>query len=80
MSTRSTGDAVQDIKDEAIEFVKEPSMDELSDMLFGIGRLLGGLIGRVYVHVPGDARHIAKIDRRMAEYSCVRSKKHAVQH
>lgn len=47
--------------------------DEMSDMSYGFGRLLGGLVGKPYVHVPGDALHLAKMDARMAEYGCVRS-------
>lgn len=51
-------------------------MDELSDITFGIGRLVAGLFGKVYVRMPFDRMHIEKAMKRMNEYGCVRSKRH----
>lgn len=68
--------AVRDIVDEAVELLREPSRDELSDVAYGIGRLLGAVVGRTYVPVPGDGLHVRKIEERMAEYGCIRSRRH----
>ena len=76
MSVRSIRQALADVVDEVIEFVHAPSMDEFSDISWGIGRLLGALTSRAVVRMPGDGRHYRKIAARMAEYGCVRSKRH----
>lgn len=68
--------AWRDIIDEMVEFVQEPSCDEASDIAFGIGRLLGGLLGRKYASFPGDGRHIAKCNARYASYGHFRSQRH----
>ena len=47
-------------------------------MMFGVGRLLGYMCGRVYVKMWFDERHVKKIERRMEECGCVRSKRHLV--
>lgn len=70
--------AVRDILDEAVEMLKEPSKDELSDIAYGIGRLIGSLTGRPYVPFPGDALHVRKIEERMREYGCIRSRRHLI--
>ena len=56
----------------------EELMDEASDIVFGIGRLLAGLFGKVYFKMPGDRRHVDKMNARMAEYGCARSKRFLV--
>lgn len=50
--------------------------DEASDIMFGIGRLIGNMRGIVYVSVPGDKQHVDKINRRIAETKCCRSLNH----
>lgn len=77
---RTVSDAIRDIADEVAEFVAQPSRDELSDICFGIGRLLGSLVGREYVRFMGDGAHVAKINKRMSDYGCIRSRNHFVQH
>jgi hypothetical protein len=47
--------------------------DELSDISYGFGRLIAGIFGKPYIHIPGDKLHIAKMSARMNEYGCVRS-------
>lgn len=69
-------EAVKEFLDEFLEFLRGPSLDEASDCAYAVGRVLAAMVGKVYVRVPGDGRHIAKIDRRMADYGCIRSKKH----
>ena len=56
----------------------EELKDEVSDVMFGLGRMLGYLCGRVYVKMWFDERHVKKIEGRMEEYGCVRSKRHLV--
>jgi hypothetical protein len=73
MGVRGVKDALRDILDELKEFVEEPSKDEFSDIMFGVGRLVAGIFGKVYVHVPGDHLHVEKINMRMEKQGCVRS-------
>ncbi len=74
---------VKEIWDEVCEVCEARSMeelkDEVSDVMFGVGRLLGYVCGKVYVSVWFDGRHVKKIERRMEEYGCVRSKRHLVE-
>jgi NTP pyrophosphatase (non-canonical NTP hydrolase) len=73
---------VKEIWDEMVEVFEARNMeelkDEVSDVMFGLGRLLGYVCGKVYVSVWFDERHVKKIERRMEEYGCVRSKRHLV--
>ena len=72
--------AIIHIAEEAKELFEVKSFDEFkdeaSDVMWGIGRLLGALVGKPYISVWGDALHRNKVEARMAEYSCVRSKRH----
>lgn len=70
--------ALKCIIDEVVEFVREPSRDELSDICWGVGRLVGALLGKVYVRVPGDRLHYEKVMSRYEEYGCVRSRRFLV--
>lgn len=65
--------------DEVIEFVNEPSMDELSDIFYCLNRLAGTLSNKPYRKVfPVDQRHKDKVISRMAAYQCIRSPRHLV--
>lgn len=79
MKTLGTGQALRDIRDEAWELTKarnlEDARDEISDVMYGIGRLLGSFLKKPYVRVLGDGLHISKIEKRMQEYGCIRSKR-----
>ena len=69
--------AIRDIADEAIEFIKAPSFDEMSDIVYAINRFVGSIMRKPYVRVViGDGRHVEKIQLRMQEYGCIRSKRH----
>ena len=57
---------------------KEDFLDEMSDIVFGVGRLLGCFWGVNYVHIWGDERHMTKIRARMAETGCVCGSEHLV--
>lgn len=71
-----------EIWDELMELTEVNSwddfLDELSDVVFGLGRLIGYFCGKPYVSLYGDQRHVQKIEKRMEEYGCVRSKRHLV--
>lgn len=69
-------EAVRDTLAELVEFIREPSRDELSDIAYGVGRVLGAVVQRPYIRVPGDGLHVAKIEKRMREYGCIRSTRH----
>ena len=73
---------VTEIWDEVVEVFGSRSVeelkDEVSDVMFGFGRLLGYMCGKVYVKMWYDERHVRKIEKRMEEYGCVRSKRHLV--
>lgn len=56
----------------------EEFKDELSDIAWGFGRILGGLRNKAYVRVPGDRIHYEKVIARMNEYGCMRSKRFLV--
>lgn len=68
--------AMKHIVEEVQEFIEAPSMDEASDIAYGVGRLLGAFFKRPYVGVPGDTIHVRKIKVRMEEYGCIRSSRH----
>lgn len=57
----------------------EEFLDEASDISWGIGRLVAGLVGKSYVRVLGDRLHYEKVMKRMNEYGCVRSKRFLVE-
>ena len=69
-------EAISTTWDEVVEFVRDPSMDEASDIAFGIGRICGSVTHRPYVHMPGDRLHVEKVQDRMDDYGCIRSRRH----
>lgn len=52
--------------------------DELSDISWGIGRIIGGFLKKAYVRVPGDGIHYEKVVARVNEYGCMRSRRFLV--
>jgi len=52
--------------------------DECSDIAWGIGRIIAGMMGREYVRIPGDRGHYNKVVGRMKEYGCMRSRRFLV--
>lgn len=56
----------------------EEFKDELSDIFWGVGRIIGGFLGKAYVRVPGDRIHYRKVVGRIEEYGCMRSKRFLV--
>lgn len=75
----SMKEVVDGLIDEVKEFVEEPSRDEASDIIYCLNRGVGTLLNKPYVRVfPGDKQHVDKINSRMKEYGCIRSKRHLV--
>lgn len=71
--------ALEALKDETVEFFREPSKDEASDIAYCINRLGGALIKRPYLNIVGGTKtHIDKIEQRMKEYGCIRSSRHLI--
>ena len=73
---------VLELRDEAVELFEVKSWDEFkdewSDIMWGVGRLLGNLMGKAYIWIWGDGLHVDKMRRRMQEHGCVRSARHLV--
>jgi len=70
--------AITDLWEEVLEFIVNPSYDEASDIVYCIGRLLGGLVGKVYISIPGDQMTLDKMRERVASHGCIRSRRHLV--
>ena len=65
--------------DEVVEFIEEPSKDELSDIFYCFNRIAGTLTNQPYRKVfPMDKLHIDKVNERMAMYGCIRSPRHLI--
>lgn len=72
--------ALRYLKEETIEFIQDPSMDELGDVVRVINRLAGSLVNRPEVSIlPYPKVHLEKVNKRMQEYGCIRSKAHLVR-
>ena len=56
----------------------EEFKDEMSDISWGIGRIIGGFFKKEYVRIPGDGIHYKKVVARVQEYGCMRSKRFLV--
>ena len=53
--------------------------DELSDIAWGVGRIIGGFLNKPYVRIPGDKTHYRKAVKRMQEHGCKRSKRFLIE-
>jgi len=77
------GKRLKDIWDEVVELSEvkdwDEFQDELSDVVFGLGRLVGYFRGVKYVSLYGDRRCVEKKEKRMKEYGCTRSRRHLVE-
>jgi hypothetical protein len=65
--------------EEVLEYIDEPSWDELSDICCGFGRCLGWFVGVPYVRFPGDNMSYRKKLKRLETYGHFRSKRHLVE-
>lgn len=71
--------ALRYVREELIEFKEQPSMHEFGDIIRTVNRLAGSLFGRAEITViPNLKINIDKVNKRMAEYGCVRSKSHLI--
>lgn len=71
--------ALRYVREEVTEFVQEPSMDELGDVIRVINRLAGSICNRAEVTIiPNLKRNMEKVNDRMSRYGCVRSPRHLV--
>lgn len=78
-STLTLSQAKEGLLDEIKEFIAEPSLDEASDIIYCLNRMAGSLVGKPYVRIfPGGKLHIQKIEKRMDDYGCIRSKRHLI--
>jgi len=92
MDVRSWKDGVADLfsrelvdgklRGEFYELLEVKNMDEfkdeLSDIAWGVGRIVGGILQKPYVRIPGDGIHYRKVVGRIEEYGCMRSKRFLV--
>lgn len=69
--------AIKALKDKVVEFIQDPSLDEFSDVVYCVNRMVGSIVNKPYVKIlPGDGLHISKINKRMRVYDCIRSRNH----
>ena len=59
--------------DEVRELLVDRSREELADVCFATGRLLGALTGRRFVYVPGSGPSWRKFEERFRQTGCIRS-------
>lgn len=53
--------------------------DEMSDIAWGVGRIVGGFFNKPYVRIPGDGMHYRKVVGRTKDYGCMRSKRFLIE-
>lgn len=78
--------ALSDVGEEIVELFRAPfhpengfSADigeEISDIAYATGRLIGALFGQTYCRVPGDSAALMKIKFRALTTGCIRSLRH----
>ncbi len=79
-NTLTVKQCIMALKDEVVEFIQEPSLDEFSDIIYCVNRFAGTITKQPYLKVlPGDKTHVDKIRKRMMMYGCIRSTKHLVK-
>ncbi|MBM3301604.1 MAG: hypothetical protein FJY85_16860 [Deltaproteobacteria bacterium] len=93
MQVRSAKDGVADLfsrqlvdgklRGEIWELFEARSMaevrDELSDLAWGLGRIIGGFVNKPYVRIPGDGIHYRKVVDRIEDYGCLRSRRFLIE-
>ena len=71
--------ALRYLKEETIEFIQKPSMDELGDVVRVVNRLAGALFKRTEIQIlPYPKVHLDKVNSRMKANGCIRSTSHLV--
>ena len=78
-TTLTLKEAAQGLFDEVVELITEPSRDELSDVTYSLNRLAGALVGKPYIGMfPYVGLHKEKVEKRMRDHGCIRSKRHLI--
>lgn len=71
--------ALRYVREEVTEFIQDPSMDELGDVIRVVNRLAGSLCNRAELTIiPNLKSNVAKVNKRMTETGCVRSHRHLI--
>lgn len=71
--------ALRYLKDEVIEFVEKPSIDELGDVIRVTNRFAGALFNRAEIRIlPYPKSHLDKVNARMKKNGCIRSEAHLI--
>lgn len=69
--------ALRYLKEEIVEFVQKPSMDELGDVIRVTNRLAGAVFKRKELTlIPYPKVHLDKVNSRMRKNGCIRSEAH----
>lgn len=77
--TLTLKEALHGLTDEMVELIEEPSRDELSDVTYSLNRLAGALVRKPYIGLfPYAKLHKEKVEKRMLEHGCIRSKRHLI--
>lgn len=65
------------VTDELVELAQNPSLDELSDVIFCVNRFFANRLKKDYIKlIPGDGRYLSKARARLADTGCIRSANH----
>lgn len=70
--------ALEAVRAELVEFLSDPSLDELDDVKVCLNRLVGSLFNKTAVYIFSTPRYEAKINSRMQSYGCIRSSRHLI--
>lgn len=71
--------AARYLKEELIEFLQKPSIDELGDVIRVTNRLAGSIFKKKEIRlIPYPKSHVFKVDNRMKANGCIRSTRHLV--
>lgn len=71
--------ALRYLKEEIIEFIQKPSLDELGDVIRVTNRLAGALFKKKEIRIlPYPKQHLDKVNSRMKANGCIRSVSHLV--
>lgn len=63
--------AIKNLYRSVVKFIKFPMCEEGSEVCFRFGRLLGSIIDKPYVFVPGDTIALDRMEENMLKCGCV---------
>ena len=70
--------AFKNLSKSFIEFAVKFSCNEASDVMFHVGLLLGSIINKPYVSIPGDRLALEEMKERMMRYKCIKDTKYLI--